>query len=206
MATTPSTSASVQRGRPRDASRDEAIRQAALELVAELGYERLTMELVAARAKASKATIYRRWSSKAELVVDALTIVKPAVDSIDTGSLEGDMSELVQAACSRHGAFAASVMCGVASSLGRDPELLVAYRRFVTEPRVRRIREVLERARDRGELEPHVDIDLASTIVPSLVLQHVLETGQPPEPTYVQGIVAKVLRPMIGLPIQMETP
>jgi AcrR family transcriptional regulator len=197
----------THRGRPRDASRDEAIRRAALELVAEVGYDRLTMELVAARAKAGKATIYRRWSSKAELVVDALTLVKPVVASIDTGSLEGDMAELVGAACSKHSAFATSVMCGIASSLGRDPELLEAYRQFVTAPRITRIFEVLARARERGELGADIDIEFAATIVPSLVLQRTLITGAPVERTYIEDVVAKVLRPMLGLPITTsETP
>ena len=68
--------AAAHRGRQLDASRDAALRDAALELLAEVGYDRLSMDAVAARAKASKMTIYRRWSSKAELVVAAISSLR----------------------------------------------------------------------------------------------------------------------------------
>lgn len=188
----------AHRGRPRDASRDEVICRAALDLLSERGYDCLTMDLVAARAKAGKATLYRRWASKAELVMDALALVKPAPEDVDTGSLDGDLAALTEAACSRTSAYVSSVMCGVASALGRDPELLACFRQRVTEPRIARIRAVLERARERGELGDDVDVELAATIVPSLSLQQVLLTGRGPDRTYIEQIVAKVLRPMLG--------
>lgn len=164
------------------------------------GYDNLTIELVAARAGAGKATIYRRWASKAELVIDALSLVKPQMESVDTGSLSSDLDALVSIACSKHGAFATSVMCGVASALGRDPDLLAAFRERSMEPRIRRIREVLQRARDRGELDDSIDIDFAATIVPSLVLQHTLQTGCAIDRAYTQQVVDDVLRPMLRLP------
>ena len=74
-----------------DASRDGALREAALELLADVGYDRLTLEAVAARARAGKTTIYRRWSGKAELVVDALVSAKGPLGFPDTGSLAGDL-------------------------------------------------------------------------------------------------------------------
>ncbi|MCW2926496.1 MAG: TetR family transcriptional regulator, partial [Thermoleophilia bacterium] len=187
------------RGRPRDASRDEVICRAALELLAERGYDCITMDLVASRAKAGKATLYRRWASKAELVMDALALVKPSIPSIDTGSLETDLAALVDIGCSKHSSFTSSVMCGVASALGRDPELLACFRERITEPRIARIREVLERAQARGEIAADVDVVFASSIVPSLTLQRALLTGAAGDRAYVQDIVAKVLRPMLGL-------
>ena len=63
----------------------------ALELLAEIGYDKLTIDAVAERAHASKATIYRRWSNKAELVVEALGTQQPNFEVLDTGSLEGDL-------------------------------------------------------------------------------------------------------------------
>jgi len=194
------------RGRPRDASRDEAICRVALELLAERGYDCLTMELVASRAKAGKATLYRRWSSKAELVMDALALVKPALEDVDTGTLEGDLDALVEAACSRKSKVASSVMCGIASALGRDPELLRCFRERITEPRIARIRSVLERAQVRGDLAADLDIDFAATIVPSLTLQQALLTGRGPDRSYIEDVVAKVLRPMLGLAPKTTTP
>jgi AcrR family transcriptional regulator len=188
------------RGRPRDASRDEVICHAALDLLAERGYDCVTMELVASRAKAGKATLYRRWPSKAELVMDALALVKPAVPSIDTGSLEGDLAQLVDIGCSKHSTYTSSVMCGVASALSRDPELLAAFRERITEPRIARILEVLERAQGRGEISADIDVAFAASIVPSLTLQRALLTGAAGDRAYVEDVVAKVLRPMLGLP------
>ncbi len=72
-------------GRPLDASRDDALRASALELLADIGYDRLTIDKIAAHAGAGKATIYRRWSGKAELVVDALMCQKviPSPPTLD---------------------------------------------------------------------------------------------------------------------------
>src|ERR1700734_4422967 len=86
--------AAAHRGRHLDASRDAALRDAALELLAEIGYDRLSIDAVAARAKASKMTIYRRWSGKAELVVDALSCLRKPGEVPDTGSLRGDLQAL----------------------------------------------------------------------------------------------------------------
>ncbi|MCW2920908.1 MAG: TetR family transcriptional regulator [Thermoleophilia bacterium] len=171
----------------------------ALDLLAERGYDCLTMELVASRAKAGKATLYRRWTKKSELIMDALALVKPAIGSIDTGSLEGDLAALVDAGCSKHSAYNSSVMCGVASALSRDAELLVAFQERITEPRIARIREVLERAQARGEIAADIDVAFAATVVPSMTLQRALLTGAPGDRAYVEDVVGKVLRPMLGL-------
>src|ERR1700679_672658 len=92
--------AAAHRGRHLDASRDAALRDAALELLAEIGYDRLTIDSVAARAHASKTTIYRRWSGKAELVVDALNCLKDSRPVPDTGSLSGDLDMIAHGSAS----------------------------------------------------------------------------------------------------------
>ena len=74
-------------GRHLDSSRDPVLREAALGLLAEVGYDRLTMDAVAARARAGKTTIYRRWPGKAELVVDAMNSLKGVPEIPDSGSL-----------------------------------------------------------------------------------------------------------------------
>src|SRR5262249_48615198 len=90
------------RGRPRDPSRDDAIIDAAIDVLIRDGYDRLSMEGVAAAACVGKATVYRRWGSKAELVIDAMASLKPAIDTIDTGSLDGDIELMIAASCSPH--------------------------------------------------------------------------------------------------------
>src|SRR3954467_7617569 len=87
-------------GRKRDHTRDTEILQAAIDVLAETGYDRMTVDMVAARAKAGKATVYRRWASKAELVVDAVACMKKVdVESTalpDTGTLRGDLVAMMK--------------------------------------------------------------------------------------------------------------
>jgi AcrR family transcriptional regulator len=188
------------RGRPRDPSRDEAIIDAAIDVLVRDGYDRLSMEGVAAAAGVGKATVYRRWSSKAELVIDAMATLKPAIDAIDTGTLEGDIELMVVASCSPHSQRLQRVMMSICSALPREPELLEAFRTRFTEPRIARITDMLERARGRGELGPDVDVAMAASLVPSLMLQRALMTGQPAGRVYAERVVGSVLLPVLGRP------
>jgi AcrR family transcriptional regulator len=190
----------THRGRPRDPSRDEAIIDAAIEVLVRDGYDRLSMEGVAAAAGVGKATVYRRWSSKADLVIDAMATLKPAIDSIDTGTLDGDIELMVDTSCSPRSQRLQRVMVSVCSALPREPDLLEAFRLRFTEPRIARIADMLERARGRGELGPDVDVAMAASLVPSLMLQRALMTGQPAGRLYAEKVVGSVLLPVLGLP------
>ncbi|MFI5429336.1 helix-turn-helix domain-containing protein [Aeromicrobium sp. UC242_57] len=110
-----------QRGRPRDPSRDEVIIDAAIDVLVREGYDRLSMEGVATAAGVGKATVYRRWSSKAELVIDAMSSLKPGMGTIDTGTLEGDIDLMVAAACSPRTQQLQQVMVSICSALPREP-------------------------------------------------------------------------------------
>ncbi|MCW2770215.1 MAG: TetR/AcrR family transcriptional regulator [Aeromicrobium sp.] len=189
-----------RRGRPRDPGRDEAIIDASIDVLVRDGYDRLSMEGVAAAAGVGKATVYRRWSSKAELVIDAMASLKPAIDTIDTGSLEGDIELLTAASCSPHSQRLFEVMVSICSALPREPELLEAFQTRFTEPRIARTTRVLERARDRGELGAEVDIAMAANLVPSLMLQRALMTGRPAGRAYAEQVVGSVLLPVLGRP------
>ena len=107
-------------GRYLDSSRDPILREAALVLLAEVGYDRLTMDAVAARARAGKTTIYRRWPGKAELVVDALNSLKGIPDIPDTGSLRQDLRALAESITSAESRFGAQVTIGMVN-LTDDP-------------------------------------------------------------------------------------
>ena len=194
-----------RRGRPRDPSRDEAIIDASIDLLVREGYDRLSMEAVATAAGVGKATVYRRWSSKAELVIDAMATLKPAIDTIDSGSLDGDIELLIAASCSPHTERLLQVMASICSALPREPELLEAFRVRFTEPRIARISDLLLRARDRGELGPEVDVAMAASLVPSLMLQRVLMTGQPAGRAYAEKVVGSVLLPVLGRPARPST-
>ncbi len=112
-------------GRPRDDAREQAILDAAIELVAEVGYDRMSMDAVAARAHASKATIYRRWPGKAELIADAVRrwAVDMETTPLDTGTLRGDLIALCglmrRFMCGADG----DVMFGLSRAARNDPEL-----------------------------------------------------------------------------------
>jgi AcrR family transcriptional regulator len=195
------------RGRPRDPSRDEAIIEAAIEVLVRDGYDRLSVEGVAAAAGVGKATVYRRWAHKAELVIDAMATLKPAIDTIDTGSLEGDTELMVAASCSPTSQRLQQVMVSICSALPREPELLEAFKTRFTEPRIALITEMLLRARTRGELGPDVDVAMAASLVPSLMLQRALTTGQPAGRAYAEQVVGSVLLPVLGRPPRpIQTP
>lgn len=200
MTSTDTTTDEPRRGRPRDPSRDEAIIDAALDLLVRDGYDRLSMESVATEAGVGKATVYRRWGNKAELVIDAMATIKPAIDSIDTGSFEGDVEQMVLASCSPRTQQLQQVMVSICSALPREPELLEAFRTRFTEPRIARITEMLERSRRRGEIGTDIDISMAASLVPSLMLQRALMTGRPAGLTYAQQVVGSVLLPVLGQP------
>lgn len=190
------------RGRPRDPSRDEAIIDATIDVLVRDGYDRLSMEGVAAAAGVGKATVYRRWSTKAELVIDVMATLKPAIDTIDSGTLEGDIELLIAASCSPHSQRLQQVMVSICSALPREPDLLEAFKNRFTEPRIALITTMLERARGRGELGPEVDVSIAASLVPSLMLQRALMTGKPAGRAYAEQVVGSVLLPVLGLPVR----
>jgi AcrR family transcriptional regulator len=156
------TAASPRRtpGRPRSEASHQAIIRATLELLLETGYRSLTMEGVRARAGVGKATIYRRWSSKEELVRDAIVYMHDDFKAPDTGSLRGDyegMAALVRAAAQRAGA--ATFMPRLLGDAADDPELHAIFYEHLVEPRRAQMRAVLQRAVARGEIRDDVDVE-----------------------------------------------
>ena len=137
-------------GRKIDRTRDPEILDAALDVLAETGYDGMTVDMVAARAKAGKATVYRRWSSKAELVLEAVACMKgndPDLQSPpDTGTLRGDLVAMVKTPSIREGERKLKVMAGIVSMIARDPDLAAAAQAALVEPRAAANRIVFQRA------------------------------------------------------------
>jgi AcrR family transcriptional regulator len=184
------------RGHALDSSRDVAIREAALDLLSEIGYDRLTMDAVAARAHASKATIYRRWQGKAALVVDALNCSKGSMLEPDTGSLEGDLASLSHASCSQENRFNAQIMLGLITALAHDAELRDVVRERMIEPRTKVIRAIFERAVQRGEISTERNLDLLVALLPALTIQQVLITGELPDTDFSTRVINDVILPL----------
>jgi AcrR family transcriptional regulator len=192
--------AATHRGRQRDATRDAALRDAALELLAEIGYDRLSIDAVAARAKASKMTIYRRWSGKAELVVDALSSLRKPGDVPDTGSLRGDLDALASRSENPDVRFDAKLVLGVVSALARNPELRQVIReQFIGRGGVR-LRRVFERAVTRGEIPPDRNLDLLVSIFPAMAIHHLLTFGELPDASFTTQVMDELILPLATAP------
>jgi AcrR family transcriptional regulator len=165
-------------GRPRSERSHLAIVQATLELLAEVGYARLTMEQVQRRAGVGKATIYRRWTSKPELVGEAIRHLSADLPVPDTGSIKGDFAAISAALVAiARDRDAALLMPRLLAEASRDPELHAIFYAQLVEPRRRVARIALERARDRGEVRADVDIELAIDMLAGPVIYRFLITG-----------------------------
>jgi AcrR family transcriptional regulator len=186
----------VHQGRALDASRDVAICQATLDLLAEIGYDNLTMDAVAARAHASKATIYRRWPGKAALVVDALQRSKGSRPEPDTGSLIGDLAAIGEGFCSAENSFNAKIMLGLITALAHDAEIREVFRARMIEPGMNSMRTLFERAVERGEVSKNANLDLLASIFPALMIQQVLITGELPDVDFIAQVRRDVILPL----------
>ncbi|WP_402469222.1 TetR/AcrR family transcriptional regulator [Isoptericola aurantiacus] len=191
-------------GRPRDASRDVAILDAARELLAEVGYDGMTMAAVAGRAGAGKATLYRRWASKTDLAIDAVTCggvrdLDPA-DVPDTGSLAGDLRELERLRRERRSTSNDHLIPGLMAEVRRDPETARRFHESFVRPKIDQVRVLLERARDRGEVPADRDLDLVSTVVPALVSYRKIVEGARVDPEHVDRLLREILVPLATAP------
>ncbi|WEV24190.1 TetR/AcrR family transcriptional regulator [Streptomyces sp. 71268] len=133
--------------------REAELYTAVLDLLREFGYEALTMHAVAARAQCSKATLYRLWAGKAELVAVALRHQQPAaLAEIDTGTLRGDFRTMVAQMDDRQMVKDALLMRGLFQAVHTHPELLQALRDLLVDPELTGLDALLARAVERGEI------------------------------------------------------
>lgn len=150
--------------RPRSIAAEEAILKATLDLLSSGGYAALTIERVAAMAKASKTTIYRRWKTKEHLILEVFRSM-PVADPIDTGSFESDLISLFGQFVRR---MQDSPLRGVLPMLVAEcvhhPVLATALKQ-VNETRRTPIREIIHRALQRGELRKDTDVELTIDVI-----------------------------------------
>ena len=183
------------RGRPRDPGLDAAIRKAVLELLGEVGYARVTMERVAARAGASKASLYLRWPNKLALVIDALAHrARPVPEVPDTGSLPGDMRAFLRALL-RARSEAARALAGVSGEVAANPALRKAWHLGLGGMLTGCLRQIVTRAAERGELPDDADLELLAELPLSLLQNWRLEHGRGPGEDAVERIVRQFYTP-----------
>jgi AcrR family transcriptional regulator len=178
---------------PRVERSKAAILEATLDLLAEEGVAGLTVDAVAARAGVGKATVYRHWSSRAELIVDAISSLVTDDEVLDRGSLRDDL----QAAYGRIGNVCSTgvmsrVLPSLAEAAGRDPELASVHKDFVARRR-RHLVAAIERAAVRGELRPGLDPSIVADLVAGPMFYKKLVHHELPDPAYATALLDLVM-------------
>jgi AcrR family transcriptional regulator len=186
----------------RGAVREDAILQATLELLAESGYDQLTIDAVAARARCSKATIYRRWPGKAALVTTAVRrhAGQPAAAAPDTGSLRSDLLAALDAMRSSLSGQDAALVLGLLIAMHRDPELAAAVREQVLDAKREVFGAVIARAIGRREVPATTDGALLAEISSAVLFSRRLVTGEPLDDAFTRHLVDAVLLPALAQP------
>ena len=187
--------------RPRiEGEREAEVLQATLDVLTDVGYDRLTMDAVASAARAGKATLYRRWASKEALVMDAICSQKSDHTIPDTGHVRDDLIALHCGLGGFGNAQGLSVLGAVLTAMSRDQEFAAAWRRDYVGPKLAASRAVLERARDRGEISADVDLDLLSPALAGIVLHRVFILGDKATPELVVRVIDQVILPALMHP------
>lgn len=194
--------------RPRvEGDREQEILDACLEVLADVGYDRLTMDAVATRAKASKATLYRRWDSKAGLVLDAFTSVKgPLPEAPDTGTLRDDLIALHCGHGGLQDPHQLAIFTAVLTALGRDPEFAEQFRREFLGPRLALTLSLYERARDRGEIRDEVNLELVAPSLVGVVMHRQLLLGHPATAESITEVIDHLILPALAPPSPPKDP
>ena len=165
-------------GRPRDPHVDQAILSAALDLLIEEGFPRLSIEGVAARAGVGKATIYRRWDSKTALVVDAIKEqLAYGIEFPDTGDFRADVEAVLTQILVRLRGLEGKVWKAVVGELVKNEELAEMFRqRFVAVGRAE-MRSRLKAAMESGQVQDG-DVELLADVGPAMLHHRVLVSGE----------------------------
>ena len=179
--------------------REEAILRATLELLAEVGYDQLTIDGVAARAHCSKATIYRRWQGKAELVIAAVRrhSAPPPQPAPGTGSLREDLLAALEAMRSSLAGQDTALLLGLMTAMRHDRELAAVVREQVVDNKREVFGAAVARAVARGELPAGADHTLLAEISSAMLLSRQLVTGEPLDAAFAQELVDDVLLPLL---------
>ena len=188
--------AAAVRGRPRDPTRDTALLDTTAALLAEHGYDGFTVADVAHQARASKATVYRRWPSKADLVVAALLHATAEHGTApDTGTLRGDLFALTRQMTNAM-AERGRLFTIVIGQLRHDAELSAAFRTEILRRRTELIAEVFDRARARGEMSAERDTALLRDLIPAVIFYRLAVIGELPAPGVIIGLIDDAVLPM----------
>jgi AcrR family transcriptional regulator len=184
---------------PRSEAREQAILDAAIELLKEVGYDRFSMDALAERAKAGKATIYRHWSGKAQIVVEAVRRIKCNHTEIhvDTGSLRGDLLEELDQACDSLNTEDGAIICGVMSAMRTDHELADLVRTKILDSKRGKFDDIIERAIRRGELPEGSTAGIVEEVMPAMLMNRLVIQGEPLDAAFATHVVDSIVLPLL---------
>jgi len=186
-------------GRPRDASRDVVIEKAAIELLREVGYERLSIEAVAVRAQVSKSTIYRRWKNKAELITDAVHhYAFCKMPSIDTGTLRGDLIEIITEKVKTMKSADGQLFAGLMAASRTDSDLSDILMKSMSDGAGSVHSAVLDRAIKRGEIPANTSLETVLEITPAVITFRLFMSHQSVNRKFIEHFVDDVLLPVLN--------
>ncbi|MBN6038234.1 TetR/AcrR family transcriptional regulator [Amycolatopsis sp. 195334CR] len=178
-------------------ARQDELLAATIDVLRETGYDRLTIDAVVARARASKATVYRRWPNKAALVVAAFTrAIEISQEPPDTGSLREDLVAVLGGLMTELDRLG-DVMTGLIGELRRSPELAEAMRGGFIAARRELMMQVFERAKARGEFTGDAYLDTLWYLGPALVFFRTLMLGEPVDSAFVEHVVDDIVLPLL---------
>lgn len=191
--TAPQPTADRRPGRPRDARADEAILEAAVSVLADRGPAGFTVDEVAGRAGCGKATVYRRWPSRAALLLDTAHQMGLEPPLVDTGTLRGDLVEILRTLAHKmRDTPAGRILPSVMAEASVDPgmrEILIGF----MQDRRDRPRQILRRGIERGELPPDTDVELILDLLGGTVMFRELLAGHPIGDDEIVRMVDRVL-------------
>jgi AcrR family transcriptional regulator len=190
-----------QPGSPRSARlggvREQEILRATYELLGEVGYESLRLDAVATRARASKATLYRHWPGKAQLVADAVRMCRAADQECpDTGTLRGDLVAFMEVMATSMKSEDGPLFAGLVMTMLHDPEF-AAEMRGMQEAKRSTAAAIHARAVERGELGAGTDPNLIEEIAPAQMFMQCFARGEPLDGPFISHLVDDILMPVL---------
>lgn len=182
-------------GRPRDPKLDRAIVDAALQLLAREGYDGLTIEAVAAQAGVGKASVYRRFAGKEELVIEAVASLTEQPEPVRGAGVRDELVVLLEAVRRKSdSSIAGKIFPRLLGAGSENPRLLELYRERLLDPRRRRFLDVLRRGIEQGLVRADVDLEHAvDLLVGPMAYRNLIRTDPPPGPDLAGRIVDDVL-------------
>jgi AcrR family transcriptional regulator len=190
-------------GRPRSAQAHKAIIDATLELLAEEGYQGLSIEEVAARAGVGKTTIYRRWSSKEELVMEAIRQVQIDVPVMDTGNFRNDLAALLKTVYQGFMAhpypFLGKLVLEFIGEYQTKPEIFQDALTQLIFPRFQRFFHMVEQAQAReeirGDIDPELVLDLvAGSLYFRWIMRNLMPTSSTSPVDWIEQVIDAIMQ------------